>query len=231
MKKFENPKGAFLMIESPEDKIEAFVYAIKMQMEHDGHIVTPEFEIAIQKRVEEDQRKIDIEMDKKGVPDVFQTMLGLDRKKDISKFLESQTLTMSELSLFVRNHSQLGLKYKHFKKEFRPEQLEVNNEDIKKLADESKQGLKVRKKIIQRFKQRKIINVHLFEKGDSWYCIFFDYNDITDMHKPNHWAEGNHVHFISHHWSLSLEDVWKSFESKKLSLPKLHIRYTEEEFL
>jgi hypothetical protein len=228
MKKLENPKGAFLLIESREDKIEAFTYAMKKQMELDGIEVTPELEIKIRALIEEKQINIEAETKAKGIPEVFTKMLEFKNKKDISRFLESQTLTMSEISLLISNHEQAGLTHKRFHKEFMPEHLEVDGEEIKKLAEQSKKGTKLRKRLIQRFKQRKVINAHLFEKEDFWYCIFFDYNDMTDTHNPSHWVEGNHVHFISHHWGLSLDDVWSSFNNKKISLPKLHIRYTEE---
>lgn len=84
-------------------------------------------------------------------------------------------------------------------------------------------------KITQIFKDRRLLNGHMFlcPQTGRWHFFYFDQRD-TDVRDP-HWEHGAHIHFVNWLWpGLTGQGVLETFASAK---PKfkgaLHLRYLD----
>ncbi|MGJ4747301.1 hypothetical protein ACQV5M_13155 [Leptospira sp. SA-E8] len=110
-----------------------------------------------------------------------------------------------------------------------PEHLQLTEQDRKNFFfDRENSSEKDKKrafsKIEQSFKQRKYMVSYLFRKGEKWYLFYFESHDLSPF-EPQHWKEGNHIHFVSHNWGKNLdpERLLTDISNGKYNDASLHI--------
>jgi len=159
-------------------------------------------------------------------PDLVK-LFEIDSKKDVKRFAENDLVIKdSDFVKLILNAETFGFHHQRMHKEFIPEDLKTfDPREIAKVDPQTKQftkeGKKAVTKITQIFKQRKQLSVHWFQFGFEWHCFFFDGGDLLG----NHWVGGDHIHYVSHLWGLSSEEVWNGFQERGYSPSKAHIKY------
>jgi hypothetical protein len=69
--------------------------------------------------------------------------------------------------------------------------------------------------------QRNVIITKIIDKGDQWHCFFYTQNSI--LGKEHHGYK--HIHYISHSFGITREEVVKQLKSKRYNLPAINIPY------
>jgi len=157
-------------------------------------------------------------------------LLDAGNKRKAQRIAERDlVLQDQELSDLIGQAHLYGYEYRCKHKEFRPADLAVPSvHDLAKADPETgkftREGKKAFNRIQAIFAQRRILHVHWFQFGLEWHCFFFDRSDLMG----GHWSEGDHIHYLSHLWGLSSDEVWNGFEDRNYSPGKVHIRFTHD---
>lgn len=171
------------------------------------------------------------------IPDVFDKLFTLDKKKDVEKYCKSIQISMVDLFQLIMVWQNLGLGYSMKFRDFQAP-IEFGSADIDKIVDGmsgkgpqplSDDGKKVLRKTDEMFRERKYRVVHMFACVPKWHCFFFDQHDaFPDVTRPPHWKEGGHIHYLSYlTTSLDISEIWKLFDTRDAKLPKsIHIKFT-----
>lgn len=229
MRTLKTANGIFLELNSDEDQIKARVEIYKLILEQENIPLTENLISEIQTKAKDDHKKMTDAETKKGIPGIFNELFTKNKKNEIEAFFRNKSITSNDLALFIMNHNQIGFSHKSIFKQYRPEQLKIKPEEKLLIPLNTAEGQKVRRKMITMFEQRKHVHAHFFQKETIWYCFFWDFKDIQGKPFNNHWSNGSHIHFVSSHWGLKLDDVLDQFQEKKISLPKLHIKFELDE--
>jgi hypothetical protein len=160
-------------------------------------------------------------------------IFSFTKKNELTKYAAGITVTGTELFETIVGCQHLGYLYFRQQDIFAPDHLLPKDEEIKSFgnrASENTDKLKLQgkffKKVIQSFKERKMLILHLFTFSSSeWHVIYFNEKD-SDIVDNNHWENGPHIHFINYLWgNINLENLWNNFP--KLPNNGLHIRYKD----
>ena len=162
-------------------------------------------------------------------------LLNLRKKKEVEAHCKKMLLTSEEFSnlilagitdalapyLYWRHHVQLE-----------PAHLWPTDEEHAALIKNGPgeihgKALKLVKKIDQMYKQRKLLNVHLFylPSKEVWHLFYFSQRDTEKY--DNHWDIGPHIHYThSSFVNVPLDDIVDKIMEEKPKLPKsVHIEY------
>ena len=83
-------------------------------------------------------------------------------------------------------------------------------------------------KIDQTFKQRRLLNGHLFVAPGMWHLFYFDQRDTSQL--DSHWEGGSHIHLMNWltHPQMAPETVLSQLDCEKPKLAgRIHIRYSK----
>lgn len=219
--------GAIYNITSIDDLVEAAIELRACQLTANGELVTSDDEVKIRKEVEQQKRKHERLIYKFGLSKNIKTLIGSKTKKEAEHLGKLMTIKENDLFLATHNSAQVGFLCKSKFQEFIPEHLSVTHEDFEGTGARERKGFK---KAFSLFNERKLVQVHLFEKEDLWHCFYFAYNDIEDTN-DNHWKMGAHIHYVSHLWSnLKPIDIWNAFDDRKQKIPGIHIKFSPYSF-
>lgn len=164
------------------------------------------------------------------LPSGLVKLFEIGNKKEAKRFAENELVIKDDDFVnLIMNAEIFGFHHYRKHKEFIPADLKsFEPKDIGKADPETgkltKEGRKAFTKIREIFKQRRQLNVHMFQSGFEWHCFFFDFSDLLG----GHWTAGDHIHYVSHLWGMSGQEVWQGFEARDYSPAKAHIRYTHK---
>ncbi len=169
------------------------------------------------------------------VPDHLQKLLEIDKKAELVKYSKNLVIEKEQFAMLVHNCHRIGYRHARKTKDFVPEHLHPNNEEVASLSSIktgetlSKDALKFVQKISQSFKQRRLLVAHVFYNDSQWHIFYFDQRDLEDFEK-NHWKEGSHIHFVNYLWpDYNPSDLWVLFDKANASIGgKIHIRFLQE---
>ena len=164
------------------------------------------------------------------VVDLFEA----DSKKELSQICRAITVSQADLISLVRLSQEsfdiFPYHYAFKRRENIPSDLNLTERNL--AAFESGDAYQLRK-ALNKLGQLPIVSerasAHLFytPRHNYWHLFYFDIRDRA--FDNNHWAEGRHVHYISHLCvNRRCQDVWTSFckDGKKgLENSGFHIRF------
>lgn len=177
-----------------------------------------------------DIQKICLGVREKLLPPKLVELLAARSKKIAVRIAERElALSMKEFSDFILWADACGFsharKHKEFvpdiAKQFDPKKFGDHDPETRILTKDGKKQFNVIKEV---FKTRKQFSAHWFEEGSEWHCFYFDQHDLTE----GHWMGGNHIHYVSHLWGLSADQVWANFDSRKNPTNHAHIKFSRE---
>lgn len=194
-----------------------------------GVPITPELRSHIAINAVTEVRKLTADIRAAHLSSTLNKLLEAKSKKEALKIIDKElVLDHNELFTLISNPHLFGFEYRRKHKEFIPKDLR-NIDPTKMTTKDGKpgemtdEGKKVFRQITQIFKTRRQLNVHWFQFGIEWHCFYFDFGDLL----RGHWVEGDHVHYISHLWGKSSDEVWNSFD-KNESPSRTHIRFRHD---
>lgn len=213
--------GAFFLAKSIEGNIQAFTHIIKITLEANGIVVTPQIEQEISLYFRAKQEEYDKELFEEGIPDKLQTLLSYTKKSKLVAYCKRITISEDELVLLVHNCSQIGYTHKSKFLKYVPENRKLTKTDrTVMIKNEPK---KFFGKIRAIFKERKNYMVHLFESDKIWHCIYYTYHEMEADN--NQWKYGPHLHFVNYLWpEYTKRKVWESFDKREHDIKGVHIR-------
>jgi hypothetical protein len=135
-------------------------------------------------------------------------------------------LDQDELLKLISTPQLFGFNHSRKHKEFVSDDLSnIDYAALGKAGSESNEfpnkSMKAFRQIVQVFKTRRQLSVHLFQFGFEWHCFYFDFSDLLQQH----WSGGDHVHYLSHLWGISRDKVWNGFDKRNFSPGHAHISY------
>lgn len=117
-----------------------------------------------------------------------------------------------------------------------PKHLALTQDDLRGLMTSPKgritnrDGLKAVRKIDEMFRQRRLLNIHLFwppQNPGEWHLFYWDQHD-TDV-EGTHWSGGRHIHLMNMltHPRIDPDDlIRKLYEEDRPKLGRhLHLRW------
>jgi len=138
------------------------------------------------------------------VPNYLVELLSFTSKAELEKYSRKIEITSHDFSILIYNAASIGYRHARQTHEFRPKHLEPTKDDI--AAFQNKDRGPFMRKIIQIFKDRRILVSHMFYNSERWHLFYFDQRDREEGR--NHWKHGAHIHFVN--------DLWPGYDPKKL---------------
>ena len=139
------------------------------------------------------------------VPAYLVEFLSIKSKGELEKYSRKIEITSHDFSILIWNAASIGYQHARQTHEFRPKDLEPTKDDI--AAFQNKDRGPFMRKIIQIFKDRRILVSHMFYNSERWHLFYFDQRDREEG-PQNHWKRGAHIHFVN--------DLWPGYDPKKL---------------
>jgi hypothetical protein len=172
----------------------------------------------------------------RGVSDGIRSLLRAKKKKQAVRALSEMVISERDLHDFIYNSGAVG--FSHWEKhvDFVPEARQLGEQerlDLWHSPRDSEANAHVWSKLEQLYVEREHRSVHLFAGSrDSWHCFFMTFRDVAGApgSDEHHWAEGAHLHYLSHLFDprLTKELVWEELDQRKHSLPSAHVRFHVE---
>ncbi|MEX2144406.1 MAG: hypothetical protein WD740_07410 [Anaerolineales bacterium] len=189
-----------------------------------GHIVTETDVAEFRKQTERKKTQHLRIVERLGIPDKIRSLVHAKSKQEVEHVLANSTLTENDLFLMIHNSRQLGYSCRSKYSTFVPDHLRITDSDLQ--AIKGGQFEKMPRKIFSVLKERKVVNVHLFESNAHWHCFFFTYRDIDEA-SENHWRGGPHLHYVSDGWPrLDPDRLWESFDKRRERASSgMHIKF------
>jgi hypothetical protein len=165
-------------------------------------------------------------------------LFEFDKKKELERYCRTITISKRDFAHLVLTCEMTGAPFLHkiFYHDFVPDHLEPSEAEHKALAENGVGPLgpvaaKAIQKMSQMFEERRYLVGHVFYIPDlsRWHFFCFDQRDLEE-HKPNHWKEGPHVHFLNWLWpKKDAQSVWSEF-IKDHDKPgsSIHLRFIKE---
>lgn len=195
-----------------------------------GTVITADVKSQVKRDVRQRKSEYNTKVNQLGVPDKLKDLFVMDRKSQVEQYCRDLVLSEHDLFLLIHNCSQLRFTHRAKFKQYIPEHLKVNDAD----RDQMKSGSpkKFLKKTRAGLSERRYIHVHLFECGSEWHCFYFSHQDIEPT-GTNHWANGCHLHYVSHLWAnLKKRRVWDEFNKRSTEIQgSIHIRFEPFDYL
>lgn len=198
------------------------------------NVANPDYiisKVALQKGIEawqEDYKKIM----KQNLPEKIFDILEATEKKEQIKLLRGVSFTTEELMLFIfKAWENFGFTYSMYTSQhhhngldeslmprfaYKEEDGDITTVGKTRLTDGAiKHAIEYRTVTIARF----------LDKGNIWHCFFYSYKSLKGKEKG--WGGKPHIHYISHNWGLSREEVLSQLKNKNYKLPSSlpHIDY------
>jgi hypothetical protein len=163
-------------------------------------------------------------------------IFSFNKKKDLEKYCRSLVINGSDFVSFILSCEQRSEPFLHriTYKDIIPAHLPPSDSELQALKDSptgdlGPEAAKAVRKMGQMFDERRYLVGHMFFTPDrsQWHFFCFDQRDLED-HRPNHWKEGAHVHFINWLWPRQCaESVWSNFvgENERPG-SDLHLRFS-----
>lgn len=218
---------AVLMAEGIEPAIHFAERRIIQDLANKGVEKKPELAGFIMTSAREEVRRLTMELRKLSLAPGLTKLFEFKTKKEAERFAENElTIQQSEFANLIANAHLYGFNHSTKRKEFVPEELQ--NFDPMKFGEHdpitkrlTKQGQKSFNIIKEIFDKRRQLHVHFFQSEYEWHCFYFDFQDLLSQH----WAGGDHIHYLSHLWGVSSQVIWDGFENRNFSPKKAHIKY------
>lgn len=167
------------------------------------------------------------------LPNNIFDLLGSSSKREQIKILKGVSLSMEQLMLFILKASEdydyTFSQYfsEHYPKNINPCEMptfahhDEVNEDVAVIGETTLSANQI-KAVIH---QRHAVVAKFIDKGKNWHCFFQTYKSIAGEET----GEYPHLHYISHSWGLSREEVLFQLKSKNYKLPSSmpHIDFVE----
>lgn len=148
-----------------------------------------------------------------GIPDNIGSLFSAKSMREVKRLSASLKLTENDLFLMIHNSRQLGFSCRSKNSSFVPDHLQITDSDWQSFKEGRVEQMP--RKFFNLLRERKVINVHLFESGSQWHCFFFTYSDIDEV-SENHWEGGPHIHYVSHIWPrLNRNTLWESLNRRR----------------
>jgi len=214
-------QGAIFLAKDIEGGIQASTHIMKITLEANGIVVTPQIEQEISLYFKMRQEEYDKEVFAQGVPEKLQTLLNYTKKSKLLAYCRRITISEEELFLLVHNCSQIGYTHQSKFLEYVPENRRLTESDRAILI--KNEPKKFFGKIRSIFKERKNYMVHLFESDKIWHCLYYTYHEMEADN--NEWKHGPHLHFVNYLWpEYTKRKVWESFDKREHNINGVHIR-------
>lgn len=174
------------------------------------------------------------EIHRAGVRDYIKQLLRATRKADALRLAQAMILQGDDFLRLTHNCDQIGLSHDVKHHEFLHEDRRLTPEDHAALASNgvgplSPEASRANNKIGQIFREREHRSVHLFANSRVWHCFFLSFRDVAGDPDTGaqHWAHGQHIHYLSHLWGrdFTREGVWAELDQPKYGLKTVHIRF------
>jgi hypothetical protein len=170
-----------------------------------------------------------------GVTEQLRRLLAAAKKRDAEKLISAMTLTRQEFVGLIRNAPDHGWSHRREVYHFEPEHLRPSEVEYAALFSNGPgplqpQAKQAVSKIQQMFRDRLHRIVHIFERGDGeWHVFYLSYEDAFDVqHVPvNHWQHGTHLHYVSHLWGPPKEAVLARLTQRNARVASAHIRFRQ----
>jgi hypothetical protein len=168
-----------------------------------------------------------------GVTEQLRRLLAATKKKDAEKLISAMTVTQQEFVGLIRNAPKHGWSHRREVHHFEPAHLRPSEPEYAAVFSNGTgplqpQAKKAVSKIRQMFRDRLHRIVHVFERGDGeWHVFYLSYEDAFDVpHVPvNHWQHGTHLHYLSHLWGRPEEAVLAQLAQRNAKVASAHIRF------
>jgi hypothetical protein len=190
----------------------------------------------ISKFAKQDATRVKKQTMRGGLPSSLKILFSLKDKNDVMNWIKNMVITKDCLSNLILNCHKLGLTHKRKHTQFLTPSTTLSTEEKKAFADYKTGKLndagieKALRKLSTAYKERKFSTAHLFENGQEWHLIYFDYNDLYIPKGDNHHKRGPHMHYISYLWGNHQKDkLWEQFESRYIKINSEHIRFIEKD--
>ncbi|MCJ7516214.1 MAG: hypothetical protein MUO89_09695 [Dehalococcoidia bacterium] len=214
-------QGAIFLAKDIEGGIQASTHIMKITLEANGIVVTPQIEQKISLYFKMRQEEYDKKVFAQGVPEKLQTLLNYTKKSKLLAYCRRITITEEELFLLVHNCSQIGYTHQSKFLEYVPENRRLTESDRTVLI--KNEPKKFFGKIRALFKERKNYMVHLFESDKIWHLFYYTYHEMEA--DKNKWKHGPHLHFVNYLWpEYTKRKVWESFDKREHNINGVHIR-------
>jgi len=214
--------GALIFTQDIEGTMQAYTDVLKLTLQANDIVVTPEIEQEISQYFKTEQEKYDLELSSRGIPENLNSLLNYTRKKKLIAYCKRLIISEKELVLLVYNCSQIGYTHRSKFLEYVPENRRLTESD--RTSMRHKEPKKFISKIDAIFKERKNYMVHLFESSEKWHCFYYTYKDMEPAGK-NSWIHGPHLHYVSYLWpEYGKRQVWESFDKRHHNIEGVHIR-------
>ncbi len=162
------------------------------------------------------------------VPTAFLKLFGTKSKDEQARLLNSQTLTVEQLTALSFKAWDEGFTYSTYIRATYPKN--VQREQLPKLAYQLQDGRmhvsgdssKTDGELRQTINQRKVITSFFLDRGYEWHCIFGTYRSIYQGEKSHKGGQA-HFHYLSDKFGLSREVVLERFTQGDYPSTSVHI--------
>jgi hypothetical protein len=214
-------QGAIYIAKDIEGNIQALTYIMKITLEANDIVVTPQIEQEISLYFHMSHEEYDKELFAQGIPEKLQTLLSYTKKSKLLAYCRRITISEEELFLLVHNCSQIGYTHQSKFPEYVPKNRRLTESDRTALIKNEPE--KFYSKIRSIFKERKNYMVHLFESDKIWHCFYNTYHEMEA--DTCQWKHGPHLHFVNYLWpEYTKRKVWESFDNREHNIDGVHIR-------
>jgi hypothetical protein len=150
-------------------------------------------------------------------------------KKELIKYCHDLEITDRGLTALILNADMAGFSHARAHWEWVPPHLALTKEVVRKIQEsKGADRLRIFRKIIPAFKERRLFTGHLFYASNQWHLFFHDQRDREK--EANHWRHGPHIHFLNHlvRPDMSLQQVGTELDTARPRIKsQIHIRYRE----
>jgi hypothetical protein len=163
------------------------------------------------------------------IPSFLLKVLESSKKKEQAQLLKNASLTEDELTAFIFKASRnSGFTLSRYRSEHHHNGLDVTKLPLVGYKNDEDAIVSLGKtfltpgEIKQAINNRKVVVARFLDKGPLWHCFFLTFRGL----KGEEVGGKSHLHFISHTWGRSRQEVLAELRSKNYKLgPLPHIDY------
>lgn len=166
------------------------------------------------------------------VPENFLKLFETSKKKEQVSLLKGLSINPDQLiSLIFKSYTDYGFLYSRYRFEILPKDLNVlkkpkaaeilENGAIKTVGETDLTSGQIKKMI----EHSKVIIAHIFDKEDTWHCLFITYHSING--KENHKDGQPHFHYISSAFGIPRDEFIDSMKNGNYKSTSVHIDLLE----
>lgn len=223
-----SPRGSVYVARSTDDLLSMAVDFEYLRLHEENTIVTARLHKLIEDRVLREALILKSKIKSLGIPEKFISLFEISKKSEAEKYCKNLQLDEFDLFLLIHNCSQIDFSHEAKFREHIPDDVQIKDKGKELL--QNGMNKEFGRKMDNLLKFRKQSHVHYFGHNNEWHIFYFTYSD-TSEHKESHWEGGPHIHYLSHLWETrTKEEVFKSFDARKISRSGFHIKFIPFQF-